>query len=139
MPQEKDCHTVLVQDGYVVVKIDHVHQNAESVALDILMIDAEIFTLGMHITPGSNRRKLLFASRPLVSLLHRLQDDPQLLVKKSGHAPPTLEHVKKDVTAGSPPKKKRRTTPKKSEGVRQNPRNQQRKQRKQRVRQHPMN
>jgi len=90
MPQEKDCHTVLVQDGYVVVKIDHVHQNAESVALDILMIDAEIFTLGMHITPGSNRRKLLFASRPLVSLLHRLQDDPQLLVKKSGHAPQRL-------------------------------------------------
>ena len=46
MPQEKDCHTVPVQDGYVVVKIDHVHQNAESVALDMLMIDDEIFTLG---------------------------------------------------------------------------------------------
>ena len=46
MPQEKDCHTVLVQDGYVVVKIDHIHQNAESVALDILMIDPKIFTLG---------------------------------------------------------------------------------------------
>ena len=46
MPQEKDCHTVPVQDGYVVVKIDHVHQNAEPIALDIPMADAEIFTLG---------------------------------------------------------------------------------------------
>ena len=46
MPQEKDCHTVPVQDGYVVVKIDHVHQNAEPIPLDIPMADAEIFTLG---------------------------------------------------------------------------------------------
>ena len=46
LPNEPACHTVLVRDGYVMVKIDHVHQNAESVALDILMIDAEIFTLG---------------------------------------------------------------------------------------------
>ena len=46
LPDEPACHTMPVQDGYVVVKIDHVHQNAESVALDILMIDAEIFTLG---------------------------------------------------------------------------------------------
>ena len=76
LPEDKVCHTMPVQDGYVVVKIDHVHQNAESVALDILMIDAEIFTLGVPVTPGSNRRKLLFASRPLVGLLHRLQDDP---------------------------------------------------------------
>ena len=46
LPEDKFCHTVPVQDGYVVVKIDHVHQNAESIALNILMIDAEIFTLG---------------------------------------------------------------------------------------------
>ena len=46
LPEEKICHTVPVQDGYVVVKIDHVHQNAEPIALDIPMADAEIFTLG---------------------------------------------------------------------------------------------
>jgi len=90
MPDQKDCHTVPVQDGYVEVKIDHVHHNAEPVALHIPMDDAEIFIWGMPVTPRSNGRKLLFASRPLVSPLHHLQDDPQLLVKKSGHAPQRL-------------------------------------------------
>jgi len=90
LPDEPACHMVPVQDGYVVVKIDHVHHNTEPVALDIPMEDAEIFIWGMPVTPGSNGRKVLFASRPLVGLLHRLQDDPQLLVKKSGHAPQRL-------------------------------------------------
>ncbi|RLN03069.1 hypothetical protein C2845_PM13G09100 [Panicum miliaceum] len=46
LPEEKVCHTVPVQDGYVVVKIDHVHQNAEAIPLDIPLPDAKIFTLG---------------------------------------------------------------------------------------------
>ena len=46
LPEDKFCHTVLVRDGYVMVKIDHVHQNAEPIPLDIPMADAEIFTLG---------------------------------------------------------------------------------------------
>ena len=90
LPKDKVYHIVPVQDGYVEVKIDHVHHNAEPVALHIPMDDAEIFIWGMPVTPRSNGRKLLFASRPLVSPLHHLQDDPQLLVKKSGHAPQRL-------------------------------------------------
>ncbi|RLM50347.1 hypothetical protein C2845_PMPSC049113 [Panicum miliaceum] len=46
LPEEKVYHTVPVQDGYVVVKIDHVHQNEEAIPLDIPLPDAEIFTLG---------------------------------------------------------------------------------------------
>ncbi|RLN03436.1 hypothetical protein C2845_PM13G10190 [Panicum miliaceum] len=45
LPEEKVCHTMPVQDGYVVVKIDHVHQNAEAIPLDIPLPNAEIFTL----------------------------------------------------------------------------------------------
>ena len=45
-PKDKECHTVLVQDGYVVVKIDFVHENAKDVALPIPLLEADIFTLG---------------------------------------------------------------------------------------------
>ena len=34
-PGDKECHTVLVQDGYVVVKLDFVHENTKDVALPI--------------------------------------------------------------------------------------------------------
>jgi len=46
LPDEPACHMVPVQDGYAVVKIDFVHENAEIVELDIPQPEAEIFTLG---------------------------------------------------------------------------------------------
>src|SRR6185312_12137640 len=45
-PRDKECHMVLVQDGYVVVKIDFVHKNTKGVALPIPLPEANIFTLG---------------------------------------------------------------------------------------------
>ena len=45
-PGDKECHTVPVQDGYVVVKIDFVHKNTKDVALPIPLPEADIFTLG---------------------------------------------------------------------------------------------
>src|SRR6185436_12885818 len=45
-PGDKECHTVLVQDGYVVVKIDFVHENTKDVALPIPLPEADIYTLG---------------------------------------------------------------------------------------------
>ena len=44
-PGDKKCHTVPVQDGYVVVKLDFVHENAKDVALPILVPEADIFIL----------------------------------------------------------------------------------------------
>ena len=73
---------VPVQDGYVMVKIDFVHENTKDVALPIPLPEADIFTLGMPIPCGSNGRKVVFSSRPLVGR--------QLVVPKSGHAPPHL-------------------------------------------------
>jgi len=43
-PGDKECHMVPVQDGYVVVKIDFVHQNAKDVALPIPLPEADIYT-----------------------------------------------------------------------------------------------
>ena len=37
---------VPVQDGYVTVKVDHIHQNVEDYPLDIPMPNAKIFILG---------------------------------------------------------------------------------------------
>ena len=45
-PGEKECHTVPVQDGYVMVKIDFVHKNAKDVVLPIPLPEADIYTLG---------------------------------------------------------------------------------------------
>ena len=45
-PGDKECHTVPVQNGYVVVKLDFVHENAKNVALPIPLLEADIFTLG---------------------------------------------------------------------------------------------
>ena len=90
LPEDKVSHTVLVKDGYVVVKVDQVHQNAEAYSLNIPVRNAKIFSMGDAIPCGSNGRKVVFLSHPLVGPLHRLQDDPQLLVKKSGHAPQRL-------------------------------------------------
>ena len=80
LPEDKVSHTVLVQDGYVVVKVDHVHQNAEPIPLNIPVPEADIFLGGMLVPCGSSVRNVVFSSRPLVGSLHRLQDDPQLLV-----------------------------------------------------------
>ena len=46
LPDEPACHMVPVQDGYAVVKIDFVHENAEIVELDIPLPEAEIFYFG---------------------------------------------------------------------------------------------
>ena len=45
-PRDKECHTVPVQDGYVVVKIDFVNQNKKYIALPIPLPEADIYTLG---------------------------------------------------------------------------------------------
>ena len=61
-PGDKECYTVPVQDGYVVVKLDFVHENAKDVDLPIPLPEAEIFTLGMPVPCGSNGRKVVFSS-----------------------------------------------------------------------------
>ena len=45
-PGDKECHTVPVQGGYVMVKIDFVHENAKNVALPISLPEADIFYFG---------------------------------------------------------------------------------------------
>ena len=52
LPEEKICHTVPVQDGYVMVKIDFVHENAKDVALSIPLPKADIYILGMPVPCG---------------------------------------------------------------------------------------
>ena len=49
-PGDKECHTGPVQDGYVVVKIDFVHENAKDVVLPIPLPEADIYTLGDALT-----------------------------------------------------------------------------------------
>ena len=61
-PGDKECHTVPVQDGYVMVKIDFVHENGKDVALPIPLPEADIFTWGMPVPCGSNGRKVVFSS-----------------------------------------------------------------------------
>jgi len=74
---------VLVRDGYVVVKLDYVHDNAKDVALAIPLPEDDIFTLGDVRTIRIQwKKKVVFSSRPLVG--------PQLVVPKSGHAPQRL-------------------------------------------------
>ena len=49
-PGDKEFHTVLVQDGYVVVKIDFVNQNTKDIALPIPLPEVDIYTLGDALT-----------------------------------------------------------------------------------------
>ncbi|RLN23092.1 hypothetical protein C2845_PM07G09490 [Panicum miliaceum] len=97
LPEEKVCHTVPVQDGYVVVKIDHVHQNAEAIPLDIPLPDAEIFTLG-----DARNTRIQWKKSDAASTVREIDQATK---------DQTLEPVTV-VASGSPPKKKGRTTPK---------------------------
>ena len=73
---------VLVRDGYVVVKLDYVHDNTKDVALPILLPEAKIFTLGDARTMRIQWKKNGILIPPLVGR--------QLVVPKSGHAPQHL-------------------------------------------------
>ena len=81
-PRDKECHTVLVQDGYVVVKLDFVHENAKDVALPIPLPEADIYTLGDAHTMRIQWKKSGILIPPLVGR--------QLVVPQSGHAPQHL-------------------------------------------------
>ena len=59
---DMECHTVPVQDGYVVVKIDFVHENAKDVALPIPLPEADIYTLGDARTMRIQWKKVVFSS-----------------------------------------------------------------------------
>lgn len=81
-PGDKECHTVPVQDGYVMVKIDFVHENAKDVALPIPLPEADIYTLGDARTMRIQWKKSGILIPPLVGR--------QLVVPQSGHAPQHL-------------------------------------------------
>jgi len=127
LPKDKACHTVPLRDGYVVVKVYYVHENAEPIPLDIPMPDADIFTLGDARTKQIQWKKSAILILPINRSIASSSGRPSATCDQKRPRTPTPEPVKKDVIAGSPPKKKGRTTPKKREGVRQNPRNQQKK------------
>jgi hypothetical protein len=78
---DKECHIVPVQDGYVVVKIDFVHQNAKDIALPIPLPEADIYTLGDAVTM---RIQWMKSGIIIPQLVGR-----QLVVPQSGHAPNT--------------------------------------------------
>ena len=61
-PGDKECHTVPVQDGYVVVKIDFVHENAKDVALPIPLPEADIYTLRDARPMRIQWKKVVFSS-----------------------------------------------------------------------------
>ena len=71
-----------VQDGYVVVKINFVHENTKDVALPIPLPEADIYTLGDARTMRIQWKKSGILIPPLVGR--------QLVVPKSGHAPQHL-------------------------------------------------
>ena len=73
---------VLVRDGYVVVKLDYVHDNAKDVALPIPLREADIYTLGDARTMRIQWKKSGILIPPLVGR--------QLVVPQSGHAPQHL-------------------------------------------------
>ena len=79
---DKECHMVPVQDGYVVVKIDFVHENAKDVALPIPLPEADIYTLEDARTMRIQWKKSGILISPLVGR--------QLVVPQSGHAPQHL-------------------------------------------------
>ncbi|RLN39307.1 hypothetical protein C2845_PM01G48060 [Panicum miliaceum] len=130
LPEEKVCHTVPVQDGYVVVKIDHVHQNAEAIPLDIPLPDAEIFTLGdarntriqwkksgilippmgrSSSTGGAQKRTCTRTPSPLSPMVQMPHPPSQKIDQATKDQTPEPVTV---VASGSPPNKKGRTTPK---------------------------
>ena len=75
---DKVCHMVPVRDGYVVVKLDYVHDNAKDIALPIPLPEADIYTLGDALTIRIQWKKSGILILPLVGR--------QLVVPQSGHA-----------------------------------------------------
>ena len=110
-PGDKKCYTVLVQDGYVIVKIDFVHENAKDVTLPIPMPEADIYTLGDALTMWIQWKK----SGILIPPIGRSSTSGA--PKWPCTPTPDPENVKKDAaTCDDPPpapKKKRPATPKK--------------------------
>jgi len=101
---------VPVQDGYVVVKIDFVHENAKDVTLSIPMPKADIYTLGDARTMRIQKK-----SGILIPPIGRSSTSG---APKQPRTPtPDTENVKKDAVAcddpPTAPKKKRPATPKK--------------------------
>ncbi|RLN28314.1 hypothetical protein C2845_PM05G17920 [Panicum miliaceum] len=130
LPEEKVCHMVPVQDGYVVVKIDYVYQNIEAIPLDIPLLDAEIFTFGdarntriqwkksgilippmgrSSSTGGAQKRTRTPTPSPLSPMVQMPHPPSQKIDQAIKDQ--TLEPVTVDAL-GSPPKKRRLTTPK---------------------------
>jgi hypothetical protein len=103
LPEDKVCHTVPVQDGYVVVKVDHIHQNAEPIPLDIPMPDADIFTLGDARTMQIQWKKSAILILPINRSIASSSGQPSATADQKRPCAPTHKPVK-DVAAGSPPK-----------------------------------
>ena len=101
---------VPVWDGYVVVKLDYVHDNAKDVALPIPLLEADIYTLGDAHTMWIQWKKSGILIPPIGwSSTSGSQKRPRTPT-------PEPESVKKDVATcdSNPPlKKKRPTTPNK--------------------------
>ena len=110
-PKDKECHTVPVQDGYVMVKIDFVHENSKDVALPIPLLEADIFTLGDAHTMRIQWKKSSILIPPIG------RSSTSGAPKRSRTPTPDPKNVKKDdATCDDPPgapKKKRPATPKK--------------------------
>ncbi|RLN34372.1 hypothetical protein C2845_PM03G26130 [Panicum miliaceum] len=125
LPEEKVCNTVPVKEGYVVVKIDHVHQNVEAIPLP----DAEIFTLGdarntqiqwkksgilippigrSSSTGGAQKRTRTPTPSPLSPMVQTLHPPSRKIDQATKDQTPEPVTV---VASGSPAKKKGRTTP----------------------------
>ncbi|RLM74031.1 hypothetical protein C2845_PM15G00940 [Panicum miliaceum] len=85
LPEEKVYHMVPLQDGYVVVKIDHVHQKVEAIPLDIPLPNAEIFTLG-------DARNTRIQWKKSGILIQPISWSSSTGGAKSGHAPQLLVH-----------------------------------------------
>ncbi|RLN42760.1 hypothetical protein C2845_PM01G44310 [Panicum miliaceum] len=130
LPEEKVYHTVPMQDGYVVVKIDHIHQNVEAIPLGIPLPDAKILTLGdarnsriqwkrsgililpmgrSSSTGGAQKRTRTPTPSPLSPMVQTLHPPSQKIDQATKDQTPEPVIV---VTSGSPPKKKGRTSPK---------------------------
>jgi len=102
---------VLVHDGYVVVKIDFVHQNAKDITLPIPLLEADIYTLGgcpYHADPMEEK----WYSHPPIGRSSTSG------APKQPHAPtPNPKNVKKDVAAcDNPPPAPKKKRPAKEKG-----------------------
>ena len=111
-PGDKECHTVPVQDGYVMVKIDFVHENAKDVALPIPLPEADIFTL-------ADARAMRIQWEKSGILIPPIGRSSTSGAQKWPRTPtPDPEYVKKDVAAcdDPPPTKEKETSHPKEKG-----------------------